>query len=153
MQFNRRSPTITKLTVIFFQIVTLLMQLTNYCLVSASTHRKRNKELMANYTMENFCTLRIHQTLIRYRRYFFMIFRTGNHSISFYYMIKYHRKHTFRFIVLKDKYKRYINSLIIIANPSWKEQKNDIQKGMLALQTKDQCYSVSSASKLLYNFW
>lgn len=125
MQFNRRSLTITKLTVIFFQIVTFLKQLTNYCLVSASTHRKRNKKLMANYTMENFCTLRIliHQTLIRYRRYFFMIRRTGNHSISFYYMIKYHRKRTFRFIVVKDKYKRYINSLIITANPSWKGAK------------------------------
>lgn len=41
-----------------------------------------------------------------------MICRPRNHIIS-YYMIKFHRNHTFRFIVLTDKYRRYMNSPMI----------------------------------------
>lgn len=42
-----------------------------------------------------------------------MICRTGNYIISFYYMIKYHRKHTFKFIVLIDRCRKYINNPVI----------------------------------------
>ena len=105
--------------------------------MSASTNREGNKKNLWPITLRKGFVLLIiiiHQTLIRYRRYFFMICKTGNHIISFYYMIKYHRKHTFRFIVLIDKYRRYINNPVILHHYNQpkliRRKKNDTYRKM-----------------------
>lgn len=61
-----------------------------------------------------------------------MIYRTENHIISFHYMIRYCRKDTFRFIVLIDRYARYISNPTIPL--SLKSSQSQIEQKMTLVE-------------------